>query len=355
MSDQVKPDKPKRSARPEAPTRPRVTVVEREREAAPMAFTPLVIATKETARIAPQLPAEIPAVAPATPRTDRAWKVGLTGLGLFIAGWLGVDAYLWLASAYQYSATLGALATVAVAAGVAGVGYLIGRELKSFFALRGVETNQQHLAEIEQMTAAEMHVAVRNVLTVIPKDRETVASIESFQRKLQRHHTPVQQLELLSGTVMVPLDRRAEQIVRRAAGRAFGITAISPTALSDAVFFVACSVRMVREIASCYGHRPTAAATAHLLKRLIVEAGKLGAVDLAGATLTQHLGGAVMEKIAMGTAESMYAAQRMARLGLVTMGLCRPVPFRPQEVPGIFSSLIGGLLARREQKSEQLE
>jgi putative membrane protein len=136
--------------------------------------------------------------------------------------------------------------------------------------------------------------------------------------------------------------------------RAFGITAISPTAISDAIFFVACSVRMVREVAACYGHRPTAAATAHLLKRLIVEAGKLGAVDLAGATLTQHLGGAVMEKIAMGTAESMYAAQRMARLGLVTMGLCRPLPFAPQEVPGVFSSLLGGLLTRREEgKAEQ--
>jgi hypothetical protein len=34
---------------------------------------------------------------------------------------------------------------------------------------------------------------------------------------------------------------------------------------------------------------------------------------------------------------------------------CWPLPFRPQEVPGIFSSLIGGLLARREQKAEQLE
>jgi uncharacterized membrane protein YcjF (UPF0283 family) len=43
----------------------------------------------------------------------------------------------------------------------------------------------------------------------------------------------------------------------------------------------------------------------------------------------------------------MYAAQRMARLGLVTMGMCRPIPFRQDELPGILSSLIGGLLALR--------
>jgi uncharacterized membrane protein YcjF (UPF0283 family) len=43
----------------------------------------------------------------------------------------------------------------------------------------------------------------------------------------------------------------------------------------------------------------------------------------------------------------MYATQRMARLGVVTMALCRPVPFGADEVPGILSSLIGNIFARR--------
>jgi putative membrane protein len=137
-------------------------------------------------------------------------------------------------------------------------------------------------------------------------------------------------------------------VVRRATARAFGITAVSPTAITDAIFFIAMSVRMVRGVAACYGHRPTAAATAHLLRRLVVEAGRLGAIDLAGMTLTQHIGGALAERLAANTAESMYAGQRMARIGLITMGMCRPVPFRPDEVPGMFSSMIGNLFARKE-------
>jgi putative membrane protein len=152
---------------------------------------------------------------------------------------------------------------------------------------------------------------------------------------------------------MTTFDRHAEAIVRRAGARAFGITAISPTAITDALFFIACSVRMVREIAACYGHRPTAATTVHLLRRLMVEAGTLGAVDLAAATLTQHIAGAVAERVAANAAESMYATQRMARLGLVTMGLCRPIPFRPHEIPGILSSLIGNLFARGAESSRQ--
>jgi putative membrane protein len=152
---------------------------------------------------------------------------------------------------------------------------------------------------------------------------------------------------MLSRTVLAPLDRRAEAVIRRATAGGFGITAVSPTAFTDVVFFVAMAVRMVRGVASVYGHRPTAAATIHLLRRLTVEAGRLGAVDLAGMTLTQHLGGAIAERIAAGTAESMYAGQRMARIGLIVMGMCRPVPFEPHEVPGMFASLLGNLFGRK--------
>jgi putative membrane protein len=102
--------------------------------------------------------------------------------------------------------------------------------------------------------------------------------------------------------------------VRSAVLRAFGITAISPTALTDAVFFLAVGVRMVRTIAASYGHRPTTATTVHLLRRLVYEAGKLGAVDIASASLVQQLGGAVAERIATSAADALCAGRfRSAR------------------------------------------
>ena len=283
----------------------------------------------------------------AAPRRRDAWvRLGLWGVGVAFVGWLGVDAWLWTSKAFASSAVLGTFAVAAVTAGIAGAGLIIGRELKSFFALKSVEAHQRRFAD-ETLRPADMREAIREVLAVVPKDRELEAAIEAYQRQAQPHHTPSQQLELLSRTVVSPLDRRAEAVVRRATARAFGITAVSPTAITDAIFFIAMSVRMVRGVAACYGHRPTAAATAHLLRRLVVEAGRLGAIDLAGMTLTQHIGGALAERIAANTAESMYAGQRMARIGLITMGMCRPVPFRPDEVPGMFSSMIGNLFARK--------
>jgi putative membrane protein len=343
---------------PDEAPRPRVVMMETADDASrPDTLGPRVIATEQTGRVvtaAPPAPRPVPAIVERARRGSRAVRLGMAGLAAGFVGWLGIDAYLWVASVFERSTALGWLATMAVAAGVGGAGLVIGRELRDFLALRHVEAIQHRIAAgSDVMRPAEMQASIRGVLAAVPRDRESVAAIEAFQRKMQRHHTGAQQLELLSTTVLATFDRRAEAIVRRAATRAFAINAISPTALTDALFFAATSIRMVREIAASYGHRPTAAATVHLLRRLMVEAGKLGAIDLAAATFTQHIAGAVVERVATSAAESMYAAQRTARLGLATMQLCRPIPFRPQEIPGITSSLIGNMLRGAPREPER--
>ncbi len=335
---------------------PRVTEedapAERQKD---FASGPAVFRTEVTERVVPAERAlTAPAAAPVKPRWRDRWiRLGLWGIGLSLAGWIALDSYVWVTDAFARSDMFGYLAAAVVAAGVGGATLIIGRELKSFLALRSVEQNQARLeAAGNRPGSAGMREAIRLVLASVPRDRESEAAIEAYQRQVQVHHTPQQQVELLSRTVMRPLDRRAEAVVRRAAARGFAMTAIAPTTLIDTVLFAVVSIRMVRGIAACYGHRPTAAATMHLLRRLVFEVGKLGAVGLAGMAVTQHMSGAVLERLAADSAESMYAAQRISRIGLITMGLCRPVPFQEGEVPGIFSSLIGNLFPSRS-KSEQ--
>jgi putative membrane protein len=268
-------------------------------------------------------------------------------VAVFFVGWLAVDAAGWVSAAFERNSVLGALAATAVTAGIAGAGAVIVRELASLFRLRSVEAIHRRFAD-DRALPKDARKAIAEVLAVVPRGREIEAATEAFQRQVQLHHSTAQQIEILSRTVMQPLDRRAEAHVRTAVLRAFGITAISPTALTDAAFFLACGVRMVRGIAAAYGHRPTAATTVHLLRRLVLEAGKLGAVDIASASLVQHLGGAVTERFATSAADALYAAYRMARLGIIVMDLCRPIPFRDDEVPSV-TSLVGNVLRRRSQ------
>ena len=309
---------------------------------------PQIIPTERSERVTPAEPAPVTA-APRQParRRDRVITFGLAGVAVFFVGWLAVDAAGWVSAAFERNALLGALAATAVTAGIAGAGAVIVRELASLFRLRSVEAIHRRFAD-DHVLPTDARKAIAEVLAVVPRGRETEAAIEAFQRQVQLHHSTAQQIEILSRTVMQPLDRRAEAHVRTAVLRAFGITAISPTALTDAVFFLACGVRMVRGIAAAYGHRPTAATTVHLLRRLVLEAGKLGAVDIASASLVQHLGGAVTERFATSAADALYAAYRMARLGIIVMDLCRPIPFRDDEVPSV-TSLVGNVLRRRSQ------
>jgi putative membrane protein len=142
---------------------------------------------------------------------------------------------------------------------------------------------------------------------------------------------------------LVPADQLAQTAIRRASAQAFAINAISPTALLDTLLFAARAMRLIREIAEIYGQRPGLAGTVHLLRRLAGGAGLVGAVDLVGGVLVQQLGGAVVERLSASAAESAYAAQKMARLGIIAMALCRPIDFRPGEVPSL-RGLVSGLL-----------
>jgi len=340
-------------AEPDVFLRPRVVLEEGSAARPDEPLAPRVIPMAETGRIKPPPPQGTQTIkAKANAGYSSIIKVGLACFIAAFVIWLVIDLYLWVAAAFAASGFLGWTATAAIVLGLAAVSVVVGHELKSYLALKNVEAIQARLAvPWAALRSSDAQEAIRATISEISKGAESTSTIEAFQAKVQRHHTPNQQLELFSQTVMKSLDHRAESAVRRAGARAFAITAISPTAATDAVFFIAVSVRMIREIAACYGHRPSALATIYLLRRLISEAAKLAAIDLAGATLSQQLGGAIAERIATSAAESLYAAQRMGWLGLISMKLCRPIPFPPDELRGVFSSLIATLFSqmRRER------
>lgn len=328
------------------PLKPRV--FEGDARVAPPRTMPQVVISERGDRIVAVQP---PPKAVALPKEtkSRAVSFGLAALGVGVAGWFVVDAYWWIAAAFERSTALGTLAATAAVAAVAGAGAIIAREVTSLWRLRNVETIRERFAQ-DIVSPRDAQRTIADILAVVPRERETAAAIETFQRQVQPHHNVAQQVEILSRTVMKPLDARAEEHIRAAVLRAFGITAISPTAMSDALFFLAVGVRMVRRIAATYGHRPTTAATIHLLRRLVVEAGKLGVIDIASTSIAQQLGGAVAERLATTAADAFYASYRMARLGVIVMDMCRPIPFQEDEAPRITSMVTNVLRQRTEQK-----
>jgi putative membrane protein len=268
------------------------------------------------------------------------------GIAVLVVGLLGIDAVDTIFSRFERGFWLGAATLAVVAAGIAGSAWLVFFEITALVKIRSVEAIQAHIAALTGNDPQRAVVSeLRRALDALPRTAAVKIAIAGFEAHLRPHHNAAQAIEIASRMALAPCDRLAEGAARRAAAAAFAATAISPTALTDSALFIARAIRLVREIAESYGHRPRLAATIHLVRRIAVNAGTIGAVDLVGDALAQHLGGALLERLSSEAGESLFAAQRMVRIGILAMTLCRPLPFPAGETPSM-SSLLKGLVRR---------
>ena len=295
---------------------------------------PRIIETNETGRLelsVPLLPQPNLPSPPAT-RSRRPVAAAVTGIGILVAAVLGIDLVQFIDGAFAHGTALGVVAAAALGAGCGGVGYWLAAELRGLLRLRSVERLRRL---IPSAVSSELKREIGTAAAIVARDPLLGETVHRYLAVLEPHHTGRDALELFSRLVLAPADQLAEAAIRRAATQAFAINAVSPTGLLDTLLFAARAMRLIREIAEIYGQRPGVAGTAHLLRRLVGGAGLVGAVDLVGGILVQQLGGAVIERLSAGAAESAYAAQKMARLGILAMVQCRPVEFEPGQIPSL--------------------
>jgi len=310
---------------------------------------PRILQTGETGRLDLNVGAEPEANLPALPTgpSHSPISVAATGLAILVIGLVGIDLADFISGAFAHGAALGMVAATAVAAGCGGVGYWLAAELRGLMRLRSAERLR---SMIPSAVSSELKREIDAAAKIVARDPLLGEAVGRFHAVLEPHHTGRDALELFSRFVLAPADRLAEAAIRRASLQAFTINAISPTVLLDTLLFAARAMRLIRQIAEVYGQRPGLAGTVHLLYRLASGAGLVGAVDLAGGIIVQQLGGAVVERLSASAAESAYAAQKMARLGIIAMALCRPIDFRPGEAPSL-RRLVAGLLKPGPDKS----
>jgi len=311
---------------------------------------PRIVETAEIGRLDLGLPAvPEPSLPPVTARgLPSPFAVAVTGLGILVAGVVGIDLAQFVDGAFAHGTGVGILATAAVAAGAGGALYWLTAELRGLFRLRSAERLRRL---IPSALASELKVEIDAAAAILARDPLLGKAVGSYRAVLEPHHTGHDALELFSRFVLAPADQLAQAATRRAAAQAFAINAISPTVLLDTLFFAARATRLIREIAEIFGQRPGLTGTVHLLRRLASGAGLVGAVDVVGGVIAQQLGGAVLEHVSASVAESAYAAQKMARLGLLAMASCRPIEFRPGEAPSL-PGLVSSLLRQSQKRNE---
>jgi putative membrane protein len=318
----------------------------------PQPLRPRVIQTEEKGRLdlARSPAAEFAAPLPGR-RSRSPLAIAICGLAILVLGVVAIELAGFVAGAFERGTAIGAAATAAIAAGAGGLLYWFCSELRSLMRLRSAERLRR---AIPSVFAGALKEELDKAAAVLAGDALLAEAVARYRAMLEPHHTGSDALELFSRYVLVPADRLGEAAIRRAAAQAFAINLVSPTVLTDTLLFAVRAMRLIREIAEIYGQHPGVAGTVHLLRRLLGGAGLVGAVDIVGGVLAQQLGGAVLERLSASAAESAYAAQKMARLGLLAMALCRPVGFRQGEAPSLVG-MIAGLLRTRPGAQEEAE
>jgi uncharacterized membrane protein YcjF (UPF0283 family) len=249
--------------------------------------------------------------------SQNGWgTLGLAGFGaaILLVGFAGLEIANFVADQFARSAWLGWITLAIAASGVGVIGAAIGQEFRFL----------RRLAHVDHLRAA------------LADPGQAQHAAQSWVRRLPRHHDilpalaatsdPEAVLALLRGGPGVALSADATRLGRIAAVQVLAITAAIPAPALDGVIVGLRGLRLVREVASLYGLRPSTLGTIALLRRSLVSAIYVSGANVAVDTVVKAaISNPALQHLAGDVADAAVAARRMIVLARATAAACSPL------------------------------
>ena len=236
----------------------------------------------------------------------------------------------------QSTTLLAALINFLVALGALGLGglRLIFRELRELYQLK---RQQDWRSRAEVLLASEQPDGGRLFCQELARasGMANSAALAQWQQACQLHHSAAEQLTLYSHHLLSGQDERARAVILRWSSEAAVLVAISPLAVVDMLLILWRSVKMVDEVARCYGIRLGYWSRIRLFRLIARHMLYAGVSELVTDVGLDWLGAELTARLSTRIAQGLGAGLLTARLGLQTMQLCRPIPFGADEKPGL--------------------
>lgn len=274
-------------------------------------------------------------IATAEPPPKRhALRLFLGAGAALILALLVLEAWFFVVGLFASSLVLGTGFALLILATAAGAIALVGRELRALMRLARLEAFRR---EGERLMGSDMHGDAGPLLARIEAlyaGRPEVAPLlDAHRAHANDALADGERLHLFARGVLHPLDRHAYREVVKAARNVAGLTAISPLGLLDSAVVLMHTTAMVRRIATLYGVRPGAAGMARLLRRTLRNVLMAGVAELVGDSAVETLGASLTGALSAKAGQGLVNGLLCARLGLVAMELCRPLPFTEADRP----------------------
>jgi putative membrane protein len=296
----------------------------------------------------PSLPVSVEAL-PSARRRGVRWGIALAGsLALLISGVVVIDAALWLTDLFDRSAWLGGVGALLIGGVSVALAGFIGGEYRNLMRLRSAQSIREQGYHLSQASNRfEGRGFMNDLVRLTANSRTGRLLCEQYRDAIADTHDDREAMQLFERIVLRPLDEAAQAAVRRAARDTAIGASVSPIAGIDALIVLWRSLRMVREVAEVYGLRPTRLSVLALIRRMFLTATFAVTADVVGDVLGAHVGGRLAGLVSGKLAEGVFAGVRTARLGLLAIEQCRPLPFTDDDRPNLrqlVSQSLGSLL-----------
>lgn len=261
-------------------------------------------------------------------------KLFWPSLSTFIIFAAGYEAYNFVEQLITTNWVLGSFAGALAVTIVVSGGYALFKGWKS---RRKFKQRQEQRKILTELLAGNSYGQSPSVLNQVSTEIEQFVDIEQsiarFEHKKQQVHNDQELIQIYSNTVLSGLDKMAIDIVSRHATEAAAMVALSPLAVVDMALVAWRGSKMIEQLSQLYGCPQTALGRFEMTKKVFKNMMLAGASELVADAGVELLGKSLTATISTKAAQGIGVGLLVARMGLQTMHLCRPVTFDEDNRP----------------------
>ncbi len=287
-------------------------------------------------------------------RSRRVRWAGILAGALFslVTLWAGLAVTQLVEEYFLRSPVLG-WATLAIA-GLAAFAALaiISREIWALARLRRIESIQidaAHAINTDDAAAAKRAVSQLQGLYAGRADAQLgLRDLKQFDADIMDGRD---RIKLAERYLVSARDDEAHRIIAHASRRVTLLTTVTPTAALDILFVAALNLRMMRELATLYGGRPSTLSTFRLARMVLSHLAVTGGLALSDNLIQHVVGKGLLGRLSARFGEGAVNGILTARVGLAARDVCRPIPQETSAKDTLGSLMRELVTAAEEQKT----
>jgi putative membrane protein len=288
----------------------------------------------------------------ARPRRFRWGAILVSALFMLVSLWAGLAVTQLIEDYFARAPMLGWIALgIAAVAGLAALA-IIAREIWALARLRRIEHIQvdaAHAINVDDAAAAKR--AIDQLKSLYAQRADAQLGLKELKQYESDIMDGRDRMKLADRHLVAWRDGEAHRIIAHAARRITLLTTVAPTPALDILFVAAQNLRMMRELATLYGGRPSTLATIRLARMVVSHLAVTGGIALSDNLIQHMVGKGLLGRLSARFGEGAVNGILTARVGLAARDVCRPIP-QEASAKETLGSLMKELVSTAPEKTE---